>query len=271
MEVPLETLRMYFKLIGIALKSMLQFRADFLTGALGVIVSNGTNLLTIGVILTRFVDLAGWNIWEIVFLYGFWMAGNSIYSLLFFHVIDLEDFIVEGTFDRFLIRPLSPLLQLLTVRVDYNGIGDSVFGIAALSLAASHLSLRFGPAQWVFMLVMLFSSAVLELGLTLVLASVAFWTGRSAGLVYTVNQVNWGMTQSYPLEMFGRGFRVLVTTLIPVAFINYYPARYLLGKTSPADPWYWLSFASPLVAAVLLGAAAIVWKKGLRAYNSTGS
>ena len=30
MEDPLETLRMYFKLIGIALKGMLQFRADFL-------------------------------------------------------------------------------------------------------------------------------------------------------------------------------------------------------------------------------------------------
>jgi ABC-2 type transport system permease protein len=73
------------------------------------------------------------------------------------------------------------------------------------------------------------------------------------------------MTQSYPLEMFGRGFRVLV------AFINYYPARYLLGKIELGDPWYWLSIVSPLVAAVLLGAAAFVWNKGLRAYNSTGS
>jgi ABC-2 type transport system permease protein len=199
------------------------------------------------------------------------MAGNSIYSLLFFHVIDLEDYIVEGTFDRFLIRPLSPLLQLLTVRVDYNGIGDSVFGITAMSLAVSHLSLHFGLTHWVFMLVMLFSSAILELGLTLALASVAFWTGRSAGLVYAVNQVNWGMTQQYPLEMFGRTFRVLVTTLIPVAFINYYPARFLLGKIAPGDPWYWLSFASPLVALLLLGISAVVWRRGLRAYNSTGS
>ena len=34
----------------------------------------------------RFHDLAGWTMWEIVFLYGIWMMGNSLYSLLFLHV-----------------------------------------------------------------------------------------------------------------------------------------------------------------------------------------
>ncbi len=271
MEGPFETIRMYFKLIGIALKGMLQYRADFLTGAIGVIVSNGARLLTIGVLLTRFFDLAGWTIWEIVFLYGFWMAGNSIYSLLFFHVVSLEDYIVEGTFDRFLLRPLSPLLQLLTVNVDYNGIGDSLFGIIAMSLGASYLNLHFGPLQWIFMLVMLLSAALLELGLTLALASIAFWTSRSAGLVFAINSVNWGMTQQYPLEVFGRAFRILVTTLVPVAFINYYPARFLLGKIAPGDPGYFLSFMSPVAALVLLGIAWLVWSNGIRHYNSTGS
>ncbi len=79
------------------------------------------------------------------------------------------------------------------------------------------------------------------------------------------------MTRQYPLEMFRRGFRVLVTDLIPFAFLNYYPARWLLGKTIPGDPWYFLSFLSPLVTLALLGIAGVVWQKGIRRYSSTGS
>ena len=57
----------------------------------------------------------------------------------------------------------------------------------------------------------------------------------------------------------------------PVAFLNYYPTRWLLGKIAPSDPGYYLSFLSPLVALLLLSAARLVWKKGLRQYTSTGS
>jgi ABC-2 type transport system permease protein len=271
MRVWQETLVLYGKLLGIAFKSLTQFRADFLIGIAGIITMNGINLLAIGVILERFHDLAGWTVWEIVFLYGLWMTGNSLFSLLFFHLTFLEEYIVQGALDKFLVRPASPFLQLLAADVNLNGIADVIFGLATLGMAMSNLQLRFDAGQWLFLAVMLVSGALIEAGMTLALSSVAFWTGKSAALVFTVNQLNWNMTQQYPLEMFGRGFQVLVTCFIPVAFINYYPARWLLGKTTPGDPWYFLSFLSPLVAAILLAIAALVWQKGLRQYNSTGS
>lgn len=267
----MESLRMYFKLLGIAIKSMMQFRADFLIGVLGVIGWNVVSLLAIGVILGRFYDLAGWTIWEIVFLYGLWMTGNSIYSLLFFHITDLEEYLVRGSFDLFLIRPLSPFMMLLTVEVNMNGIADVLFGVASLWLSMSRLHLQLNGVQWVYLVIMLISAALLELGITLALASVAFWTTKSGGLIYAVNQVNWNMTRQYPLEMFDRGFRILVTGLIPFAFLNYYPARWLLGKISPGDPWYFLSFLSPLVTLAVLSLASAIWQKGIRRYNSTGS
>jgi ABC-2 type transport system permease protein len=199
------------------------------------------------------------------------MTGNSIYSLLFVHLMDLEDYLVRGSFDLFLVRPLSPFLMLITVEVNMNGIADVIFGITSLWLASANLKLQFSAVQWGYLGIMLVSAALLELGITLALASVAFWTTKSSGLVYAVNQVNWTMTRQYPLEMFGRGFRLLVTGLIPFAFLNYYPARWLLGKTIPGAPGYFLSFLSPVVAAALLGIAVLVWKQGLRHYNSTGS
>lgn len=95
--------------------------------------------------------------------------------------------------------------------------------------------------------------------------------GRAEGPLNLANQISWNTTRQYPLEMYGRGFRIFVTCLLRVAFLNYYPARWLLGKVTPGDPDYFLSFLSPVVALVLLLVAGWVWKMGLRRYSSAGN
>ena len=75
------------------------------------------------------------------------------------------------------------------------------------------------------------------------------------------------LIQKYPVTIFGRAFRVLVTGIVPVAYLNFYPAVYLLGKP---DAPAWLCMLSPVVALVLACLSAIVWKGGLRHYHSCG-
>lgn len=266
----LETLRMYTKLIGISFRSRMQFRTDFLVGLVSVIVLNAFSLATIGVVLNRFQNLAGWEIWEIVFLYSLWVLGHSLFSLLFWHIEDLEYYIIEGTFDMFLVRPLSPFLQLVGSEINYPGVADMLVGAVGMAIALNHLSLQWSLWQILFLAVVVLSGTLIEFSITLALACIAFWTGRSASSINTVMQVSF-VIQRYPLDMYGRWFQVFVTCLLPVAFINYYPAKLLLGKTAPGDPWYWLSYLSPLVALALLGFAATLWKRALRQYSSTGS
>ncbi|HMN59619.1 MAG TPA: ABC-2 family transporter protein, partial [Anaerolinea sp.] len=74
----------------------------------------------------------------------------------------------------------------------------------------------------------------------------------------------------YPVDMYGTWFRVFATCVVPVAFINFYPARLLLGKVTPGDPWGWLSYFSPAVALALLYLASRVWKRAIRQYSSAG-
>jgi ABC-2 type transport system permease protein len=266
----METLRMYTKLIGISFRSRMQFRADFIVGLVSVIVLNAFSLATLAVVLSRFQNLAGWTIWEIVFLYSLWMLGHSLFSLLFWHLEDLEYFIIEGTFDAFLIRPLSPFLQLLGSEINYMGVADLLVGASGMILASNHLSLQWGLGQSLFLVVMVLSGTLIEFSITLAMACIAFWTGRSASSINTVMQVSF-VIQRYPLDMYGRWFQVFATCLLPVAFINFYPARFLLGRIAPEDPGYWLSFLSPLVGLLLCSIAASVWKRGIRQYSSTGS
>jgi ABC-2 type transport system permease protein len=78
------------------------------------------------------------------------------------------------------------------------------------------------------------------------------------------------MVQHYPVDMFGYAFRIIVTGLIPVAFMNYYPTLMLLGKLDPQSPWAWLGYISPLVALVMVGIAAGIWHLAIQRYASSG-
>jgi hypothetical protein len=52
---------------------------------------------------------------QMAFLYGLWMLGHAFHNTFFFTVGEVPNMIREGRFDRFLVRPLDPLFQAVTV------------------------------------------------------------------------------------------------------------------------------------------------------------
>lgn len=126
---------MYLKFVGIAVRGRMQYRSDFLVGVIGVIVLNWVNLTLIWVLVDRFRTLQGWAFWEIVMLYGMWMLSHCVYSMFFWHITTIEDDILSGRFDQYLVRPCSPLLQFLGREVNYMGVADVAFGVAVFGLA----------------------------------------------------------------------------------------------------------------------------------------
>ena len=265
----MNSLQLYFRLIRIAFQARLQYRADFITGIIGVIVLNVVNLSLIGIMVSRFTNLNGWTLWEMVFLYCLWLMGHCIYSLFFWHIRALEEYLVQGTFDQFLIRPASPFILFLGREVQYLGIADATFAISGLSLAYVNLGLHWDWVKWAFFGLVVLAGALIETAVVFLVACLAFWTGRSRRIEGVVMQIS-GLVQHYPVDIFGYSFRVIVTGLIPVAFMNYYPALMLLDKLDRLAGWWWLSYMSPVVALLLIGLSAWVWRLALRRYSSSG-
>lgn len=262
--------QLYFRLIQISLFSRMQHRANFIAGLLGLIVWNVVNLGLIGVLVTQFTSLNDWTLWEMVFLYCLWILGHSLYALFFSHTNQMEDYLIEGTFDQFLLRPASPLIQVLGREFQYLEIADALFALTGISLAYTQLGLHWDGGRWGFFVTAVISGAVIVFALNLLIACTAFWTGRSRGAFFVAGQF-YGLVQRYPIDIFGKAFHVIVTGLIPVAFMNYYPALLLLNRLDRADSGWWLSYMTPVVALLLLGIVSVVWRLALKQYTSSGS
>jgi ABC-2 type transport system permease protein len=262
-------LRLYFKFIGIAIRSRMQYRSDFLIGMISVVVLNVVNLSVIWVMVSRFRVLAGWQFWEIVMLYGMFLMSHSVYAVFFWHLSTLEDDILRGRLDQYLVRPCSVLLQFLGREVNYMGVADVVFAATAFTLAYRSLGLDWSAGRWAFFAVSVASGTVIETCLVWIIGTLAFWVGRSRAVFFIYMQFM-VLGQQYPMDIFGKWFRIFVTGFLPLAFINYYPLAQLLGKPN-ALGIAGLGFLSPLVAVVLLVLGSAVWRKGLAGYTSSGS
>jgi ABC-2 type transport system permease protein len=149
------------------------------------------------------------------------------------------------------------------------GIADATFGIVGLSLAFANMDLQWGITKWLFFTAAILAGALIETTLSLMIACISFWTGRSRRANNLMMQLN-VMVQYYPMDIFGYVFRVIVTGFIPVAFMNYYPALMLLDKLGHAGSPWWLGYMSPVVALLLVIIASGVWRLALRQYSSSG-
>jgi len=265
----MEALRLYVRLVRVSMQARLQYRVDFVMGIFSVIALNAISLGLISIIVYRFVSLNGWNIWQLFFLYCLWLLGHSIYSLLFWHFWDLQEYVTQGTFDQFLLRPASIFIQFIGREVQYIGFADVFVAVAGLGLAYINLGLHWGAKEWLFFPLVVLSGTVIETTLVLMTACISFWTGRSDMAIDAVMSFTF-LVQNYPIDIFGTWFRVIVTSLIPVAFMNYYPALMLLGKNDPQSPWQWLGYMSPVVAIILIAITSVVWHFALRRYSSSG-
>ena len=91
---------------------------------------------------------------------------------------------------------------------------------------------------------MLVSGALVFFGLFVGFSCIQFWTTDATEFANAFTYGGATVTQ-YPLNIFPREVMVGLTFVIPVAFVNWYPCLYLLGRTDPFGTPEALQFASP--------------------------
>lgn len=202
-------------------------------------------------------------------LYGTFLLSHSVYAVFFWHLSTLEDDILHGRFDQYLVRPCSPLLQFLGREINYMGVADILFAASAFILAYHNLGLDWSAGQWAFFSLAILSGTVIETCIVWIIGALAFWTGRSRAIFFVYIRFQM-LGQQYPIDIFGTWFRVFITGFLPLAFMNYYPLTILLDKPN-ALGIFGIGFLSPIVAGILLVLGAMIWRRGLAGYTSSGN
>jgi ABC-2 type transport system permease protein len=99
---------------------------------------------------------------------------------------------------------------------------------------------------------------------------VTFWTVQTSEVTNVFTYGGQEMT-GYPMTIYGRWLRRFFSFVVPLAFVAYLPALFILDRPNPFGLPQVVELSSPLVAALFFFSARGAWALGVKHYQSTGS
>ena len=258
-------LSLYWLFLTQRLKALMEYRANFIIGALSTIALQASSILAIWVVMRQVPDLNGWTYDEILLVYGLITLAKSINHMFADNLWTLgRQYIRSGGFDRFLVRPIDPLFHLLADRFCQDGVGNFLVGVALVIKASIGIGIHWTLLKALMLVVAVVSGGGIFIAINLITCVTAFWIVDSVPVTRLVFDNH--LFAQYPLTIYPKAVNILLTWIVPYGLASFYPASFLLDR--PLGNLAWLS---PFAAALLLFLGYRFWQFGLKHYGSTGT
>ena len=197
-------------------------------------------------------------------MYGVTRISIGISGYCFDELFDIGPrYIRSGEFDKILLRPVHPLISIIGASREFVSIADFFIGLGITMYMLYRLAI---PITILLIIKIIFFSIVgaLIIGAINTIFSISsFWTYRS-------NEVIWSFYRmytfaEYPLDIYNGFIKILITVILPFAFVAYYPTMDYLGLNN------YMIYLSPIIAIILWIIAIKLWNLALNKYRSTGT
>ena len=159
---------LFCKLISVSIRSQMQYPSSFLMLSVAYFVGTFIDILGIWVLFDRFQMVKGWTLYEVGIIYGIIHMGFSIAETFARGFDTFGQMIKQGDFDRLLLRPISPLMQVAAREIHIMRIGRFLQGLIVLIWSAAHLSFSLFSIHALVIFFSILSTASLFYGLLII-------------------------------------------------------------------------------------------------------
>lgn len=263
-KIALQSLRM-------SILTRMQYRIDSIVATLAVFVRESTNIIVIYLALLKFDKINGWNVNEMLFLFSILFLTYAFVVSLFADLRDFSCMIREGRFDRLLVRPRGLLFQLILNNADLMAsVGHGTLGILLFLISANRVGITWDFLTILYYIGAIIGGVLIQGGMFILFSALSFYfveTNSIREIFY------WNMRKfaGYPISIYSKLIQGLMIYVVPFAFVNYFPAQYLLRKEDMANYNEMYMYIAPVVGVVIYLAAYGFWRISVKRYNSTGN
>lgn len=258
-------LKLYILFLKQHIKTLIEYRVDFSIGILSFLVTQTAGVLFVWSIFLFTNTLDGWTRNEILLIYAMFQLPRGIDHLLTDNIWLISSHIRQGTFNKYLTKPINVLFHIVIERFQFEALGEIIVGISLLAYLGPQLPLMTNAMTITSVLLLVFAGAFIYSSIKLITATVAFWIRDSQTLMVVVYDLSSFVKN--PIGIFPRMVQFIFTYFIPFAFTSYYPSAILLGKVSP----YPIALIGLVVAISLALISYSFWLFGLKHYEATGT
>ncbi|MCC5033198.1 ABC transporter permease [Streptomyces sp. WAC 00631] len=263
-------LRAYVLITAMWVRSTMVYRTSFLLTALGNFATTALDFVAILLMFSHVEALGGFGFAEVALLYGTSGTAFGLAHLLLGGMDGLGARVRRGSLDAMLVRPVPLLAQVAADGFKLRRIGRLAQGLLVLGWSLAVLEAEWTPLKVLMVPVTVVSGAAIFGALLVAGGSFQFWAQDAAEVQNSFTYGGTTMLQ-YPPTVFARDLVAGTVFVVPLAFVNWLPVLFVLGRDDPLGLPGWVDFLSPLVAVVCWVPAGLVWRAGLGSYRSAGS
>ena len=262
-------LQLMFRLMGLYAQMDLRwFLQDFKTCVIviaGEAAMTFASVMGIFLLAMRFGGVGNMSEAEVLFMLGFYtFAGGALFMLFCGgNIHQISRRIGRGQVDHMLMQPVPIWVQIMADGfMPTTGCSGIIAGTAILVYAIPQLNLPLTPLWFSQFALLVFAHVGIEMGLSFLLASSAFYRPVACEEISSVGHDLLSIIGKYPLNGLPSVLTDLLCTVLPAGLMAWFPSLILLGK-SPSN----LAILLPLcVAAILISLATFAFKKGMNHY-----
>lgn len=230
----------------------------------------GTGILLLYFMVNRYQPLGGWTFPQLVFLYGIGYLSHGLMVVFSVQNWWIDNYVIHGEFDRMLLRPVSVYFQFSAMYFNFIGLMDVLVGGTIFIYGCNLIKFDWSLYNIIKVILIVIGATLIRSSIFTIFCSIAFWTKRSGSLVWLLNDFL-ERTTLYPMSIYPRFVQLMLTFIIPIAFISFFPSCEFIGKDSQFAFPLGMSIWTPVVGILMFILANLVFNSGLRNYESAGS
>ena len=267
----LNGLSLYGRYCAASLRAQMAYPGSLAMMITGQFLVTVIEFVGVWAMFRRFGHIGAWSFGEVCLFYGLVSVIFSVADAISrgFDIFG-SVFVKTGGFDRLLLRPRSPALQLMGYELRLTRVGRFTQGVLVFAIGLNLVH----PA-WTALAIPVLAFAVLGgvalfSGLFVMQATLSFWTVES---LEVANVLTYGgeAAAEYPLNVYAAWFRDLLIFAVPIGCVTYLPMLAALGRPDPLGSPAWLGPLAPTAGFLFLGVALFTWRFGIRRYASSGA
>lgn len=265
----MKTLRHYLDVTLGCIRMAFLTMVEYPSAVAGWLISNPLQFIvgfaTIRFVVLEFGSVNGWDGGQLAFLYGISVLSHALSMIFFVQGWFMGYFVIDGEFDRYLTRPMSVIYQFFFTQINIFGVTDLVPGLIVFIYGCRQVSFGWSLRNVLMLLALLAGATLIRGGIYIMIGTSSFFT-RSVNDFGGYTQEIFDKTTMYPLSMYPETVQFLLTYIIPIGWVSFYPVSGLLGKGFSYAPLVTL-----IIGIIVISIAAAIFKAGLKKYESAGS
>lgn len=223
-----------------------------------------TAFLFIWVIIDRAKLIVGYNLAQAIFILALFNLISSITQLFMRGIYIFRQKLVDGTFDFYLLNPLSELFYSLFSYTDPLDLILFLPYVGIVGWAWVNTGYAVTALNVLYILIIIIIAEVLILAWHIIIISVGVRYLEVDNTIMLYRDLE--KMAAMPIEIYGKYGSAALTYLFPFALMATIPARIVFGLYNP-----WLLLGFVVLAIIQLKVALWYWRLSLLTYSSASS